>query len=87
MWPVFAAQDGGFALFPFAKAGATCSNNLTARPFPSLAHLGAPHERAARPCRGAGSTALVLWSGTSSVQVDYYGMHGARARCEWRWGC
>ena len=58
----------------------------TARPFPSLAHLGVPHERAARPCRAAGSAALVLWSGTSSVQADYDGMHGARARCEWGWG-
>ena len=29
MWPVFAAQDGRFNLFPFAKSGATCSNNIT----------------------------------------------------------
>ena len=36
MWPVFAAQDGNFDLFPFAKSGATCSNNLTFRPFPSV---------------------------------------------------
>ena len=36
MWPVFAAQDGNFSLFPFAKSGATCSNTLTPRVFPSV---------------------------------------------------
>ncbi|KAJ3544437.1 hypothetical protein NM688_g5746 [Phlebia brevispora] len=35
-WPVYAAEDGNFKLFPFARSGATCSNNLTFRPFPSL---------------------------------------------------
>ena len=35
-WPIFAAQDGHFDLFPFARSGATCSNNLTDRPFPSV---------------------------------------------------
>ncbi|KIP05085.1 carbohydrate esterase family 16 protein [Phlebiopsis gigantea 11061_1 CR5-6] len=35
-WPVFTAQDGGFKLFPFARSGATCSNNITDRPFPSV---------------------------------------------------
>ena len=35
-WPIFAAQDGGFQLYPFARAGATCSNNITPRPFSSV---------------------------------------------------
>lgn len=35
-WPVFAAEDGHFRLFPFARSGATCSNNITFRPFPSV---------------------------------------------------
>ena len=35
-WPVYAAGYGPFNLFPFAKSGATCSNNLTNRPFPSI---------------------------------------------------
>lgn len=37
-WPVYAADPdyGSFNLFPFAKSGATCSEKLTNRPFPSL---------------------------------------------------
>ncbi|KAL5511906.1 hypothetical protein ACEPAH_5124 [Sanghuangporus vaninii] len=35
-WPVYAADYGPFNLFPFAKSGATCSNNLTYRPAPSV---------------------------------------------------
>ncbi|KAH8117616.1 GDSL lipase/acylhydrolase [Phellopilus nigrolimitatus] len=35
-WPVYAAEYGDFGLFPFARSGATCSNNLTSRPFPSV---------------------------------------------------
>ena len=36
MWPVFASQDDDFDLFPFTRSGATCSNNLTNRPAPSM---------------------------------------------------
>ncbi|KAI0741767.1 SGNH hydrolase-type esterase domain-containing protein [Daedaleopsis nitida] len=36
MWPVFAAEEGGFTLHNFAKEGAMCSNNLTQGPVPSL---------------------------------------------------
>ena len=36
-WPTYAANYGNFTLFPFAKAGATCSNNLTFAPFLSVA--------------------------------------------------
>ncbi|KAK7688808.1 hypothetical protein QCA50_008348 [Cerrena zonata] len=36
-WPTYAAGYGNFTLFPFAKAGATCSNNLTFAPFLSVA--------------------------------------------------
>ena len=35
-WPVYAADYANLTLFPFARSGATCSNNLTPRPFPSL---------------------------------------------------
>jgi phospholipase/lecithinase/hemolysin len=35
-WPVYAAGYADLSLFPFAKSGATCSNNLTDRPFPSV---------------------------------------------------
>ncbi|KAJ3485850.1 hypothetical protein NLI96_g4673 [Meripilus lineatus] len=35
-WPVYAAGYGPFHLFPFARSGATCSNNLTSRPAPPV---------------------------------------------------
>lgn len=35
-WPVYAAGYAGVSLFPFARSGATCSNDLTPRPFPSV---------------------------------------------------
>ncbi|KAF9061432.1 GDSL lipase/acylhydrolase [Rhodocollybia butyracea] len=35
-WPVYASGYSDIALFPFAKSGATCSNNITFRPFPSV---------------------------------------------------
>ncbi|KAF8965410.1 GDSL lipase/acylhydrolase [Flammula alnicola] len=37
-WPVYAVSYAGkdVGLFPFARSGATCSNNITDRPFPSL---------------------------------------------------
>lgn len=31
-WPTYAAGYGNLNLFPFARAGATCSNNITFRP-------------------------------------------------------
>jgi len=35
-WPVYAAMYGDFTLYPYAKSGATCSNYLTPRLFPSV---------------------------------------------------
>ncbi|PFH51606.1 carbohydrate esterase family 16 protein [Amanita thiersii Skay4041] len=35
-WPVYAAGYADVDLFPFARSGATCSNNITFRPFPPL---------------------------------------------------
>ncbi|KAL0580633.1 hypothetical protein V5O48_001363 [Marasmius crinis-equi] len=35
-WPLYAAGYANISLFPFAKGGATCSNNLTFRLFPSV---------------------------------------------------
>ncbi|KAJ3782968.1 hypothetical protein GGU10DRAFT_362253 [Lentinula aff. detonsa] len=35
-WQVYASGYANVSLFPFAKSGATCSNNLTNRPFPSV---------------------------------------------------
>ncbi|CAK5268339.1 unnamed protein product [Mycena citricolor] len=35
-WPVYVADYAKVALHPFARSGATCSNNLTFRPFPPV---------------------------------------------------
>ncbi|KAJ7171054.1 GDSL lipase/acylhydrolase [Mycena filopes] len=35
-WPVYAAGYSKTALHPFARSGATCSNDLTPRPFPPV---------------------------------------------------
>ncbi|TFK88878.1 carbohydrate esterase family 16 protein, partial [Polyporus arcularius HHB13444] len=73
MWPVFAAKDGNFNLFPFAKSGATCSNNLTARPFPSVFESQLPTFFAEK-ANGSlklkpEETIYTLWIGTNDVGV------------------
>ena len=70
-WPLYAAFYGNFKLFPFARAGATCSNNLTFRPFPSIFESQLPlffQERS----NGSLSirqdeTMYTLWIGTNDV--------------------
>ena len=74
MWPIFAAEDGGFALYPFAKAGATCSNNITFRPFPSLFESQLP-TYFAEVANGSlkldpRETVFTLWIGTNDVGVN-----------------
>ncbi|RDX40992.1 hypothetical protein OH76DRAFT_1412498 [Lentinus brumalis] len=73
MWPVFAAKDGNFNLFPFAKSGATCSNNLTARPFPSVFESQLPTffaEKANGSLKlNPEETIYTLWIGTNDVGV------------------
>ena len=71
MWPIFAAEDGGFALYPFAKAGATCSNNITSRPFPSVFESQLP-TYFAEVANGTleldpAETMYTLWIGTNDV--------------------
>ena len=72
MWPVFAAQDGNFDLFPFAKSGATCSNNLTDRPFPSVFESQLPAVFAEKANGSLAAlkpedTIYTLWIGTNDV--------------------
>ena len=74
MWPVFAAQDGSFSLFPFAKSGATCSNALTPRTFPSVFGDELPAYFAAKANGSLGhlapaETMYTLWIGTNDVGV------------------
>ena len=72
MWPVFASQDGDFDLFPFAKSGATCSNNLTSRPAPSVFESQLPTyftEKAngSLAALKPEDTIYTLWIGTNDV--------------------
>ena len=73
MWPVFAAKDGHFNLFPFAKSGATCSNKLTPRTFPSVFEDELPlyfTERANGSLKlNPAETVYTLWIGTNDVGV------------------
>ena len=77
VWPVFAASYGNFTLFPFAKVGATCSNALTPRPFPSLFESQLPAYFAARANGSLGArglapheTVYTLWIGTNDVGAN-----------------
>ena len=71
---MLAAQDGGFNLFPFAKSGATCSNNLTDRPFPSVFESQLPTyftEVANGTLKlNPHETIYTLWIGTNDVGAN-----------------
>ncbi|TCD62319.1 hypothetical protein EIP91_007059 [Steccherinum ochraceum] len=73
-WPVYAARDGHFDLFPFAKSGATCSNNITDRPFPSIFESQLPlffAEKANGTLRlNPADTVFTLWIGTNDVGAN-----------------
>ncbi|KAJ7621035.1 carbohydrate esterase family 16 protein [Roridomyces roridus] len=73
-WPVYAAGYAHVSLFPFARAGATCSNNLTFRPFPPLFESQLPlffTETANGSIRlPAEETIYTLWIGTNDLGVS-----------------
>ncbi|OCH95459.1 GDSL lipase/acylhydrolase [Obba rivulosa] len=72
-WPVYAARDGHFTLFPFARSGATCSQALTPRDFPPLFQSQLPAyfaEVANHSIRvPPEETIYTLWLGTNDVGV------------------
>ncbi|KAI0817008.1 hypothetical protein BC628DRAFT_1506727 [Trametes gibbosa] len=71
VWPVYAAQDGHFNLFPFAKSGATCSDGLTPRTAPSVFESQLPlffAEKANGSLRlDPEDTIYTIWIGTNDV--------------------
>ncbi|KAJ7434492.1 GDSL lipase/esterase [Mycena galericulata] len=73
-WPVYAADYAHVNLFPFARAGATCSNNLTFRPFPPLFESQIPlylTEKSNGSIRvAAEETIYTLWIGTNDLGVS-----------------
>lgn len=70
-WPVYAAGYADLNLFPFARSGAPCSQNLTPRPFPSVmesqvpTYLSEVHNRSIRV--PAEQTIYTLWIGTNDL--------------------
>ena len=70
-WPVYAAGYANLSLFPFAKSGATCSNNITFRPFPSVFESQLPtyfsEVQNGTLHLDANETIYTLWIGTNDV--------------------
>ncbi|KAF8996011.1 GDSL lipase/acylhydrolase [Cyathus striatus] len=70
-WPVYAAGFAHVNLFPFARSGATCSNNITFRPFPSLFESQLPlyfTEKSNGSLKlTSDQTLYTLWIGTNDV--------------------
>ncbi|KAG6820035.1 hypothetical protein H0H93_006270 [Arthromyces matolae] len=73
-WPTYAAGYAHVSLHPFARAGATCSNNLTYRPFPSLFESQLPlyfTEKNNGSLRlNPQETLYTLWIGTNDLGVN-----------------
>ncbi|KAF5356378.1 hypothetical protein D9758_009473 [Tetrapyrgos nigripes] len=74
-WPTYAAGYANVSLFPFAKSGATCSNNITFRPFPSLFESQLPDFFAEKkngtlPKLEGKETLYTLWIGTNDVGAN-----------------
>ena len=72
-WPVYVADYANLSLFPFARAGAVCSNNLTLKPFPPVMESQVPlflEEKANRTLHlNQDETVYTLWIGTNDVGV------------------
>jgi phospholipase/lecithinase/hemolysin len=89
-WPVYATSVySKTKLFPFAKSGATCSNNITSRPFPSVFESQLPAyfgEKAngTLPKLSAEGTLFSLWIGTNDV--GEYGLCDMCCVCRWMGG-
>ncbi|KAI0077017.1 carbohydrate esterase family 16 protein [Panus rudis PR-1116 ss-1] len=73
-WPVYAAGYGNYSLFPYAKAGATCSNNLTFAPFSSVAEGQVPlylqQVNNGSVKVAPQETVYTLWVGTNDVGAN-----------------
>lgn len=73
-WPVYAAGYSKTALHPFARSGATCSNNITFRPFPPVFENQLPlyftETGNGTLNLPADETIYTLWIGTNDLGVD-----------------
>ncbi|EJD06123.1 carbohydrate esterase family 16 protein [Fomitiporia mediterranea MF3/22] len=72
-WPVYVADYANLTLFPFARAGAVCSNNLTFKPFPSIFESQLPlfftELENGTLHLNQEETVYTLWIGTNDVGV------------------
>ncbi|KAF9528820.1 GDSL lipase/esterase [Crepidotus variabilis] len=70
-WPVYVADYAKVSLHPYARSGATCSNNLTYRPFPSVFESQLPtyyNDTASVAGKlDSAETLYTLWIGTNDV--------------------
>ncbi len=73
-WPVYASGYAGVQLLPYARSGATCSNEITFRPFPPVLESQIPAFLADKKngtARVDGQSSLyTLWIGTNDVGVS-----------------
>ncbi|KAG9219773.1 hypothetical protein CCMSSC00406_0008150 [Pleurotus cornucopiae] len=73
-WPAYTAGSAGVKLFPFARSGATCSNNITLRPTLSVFESQLPlyfEENANGTTRlDPSKTVYTLWIGTNDVGAN-----------------
>ncbi|KAF5381805.1 hypothetical protein D9615_005589 [Tricholomella constricta] len=73
-WPIYAAGYAQVSLFPFARAGATCSNDITFRPFPSVFESQLPlyftEKRNGSLKLDPKETIYTLWIGTNDLGVN-----------------
>jgi len=70
-WPIYAASYANASLYPFAKSGATCSNNITYRPSPPVFESQLPAYfdlvENGTLVLDANETLYSLWIGTNDV--------------------
>lgn len=70
-WPVYAAGYASVSLFPFARSGAACSNNITPRPFPSVFESQLPTYLQSNAAKlDPKETLYTLWIGTNDLGED-----------------
>jgi hypothetical protein len=73
-WPVYVAEYADIQLLPYARSGATCSNNITFRPFPPVFESQIPaylrDKNAGNITVDPQRTLFTLWIGTNDVGVS-----------------
>ncbi|KAH7890290.1 carbohydrate esterase family 16 protein [Phlebopus sp. FC_14] len=73
-WPTYAAGYGPFNLYGFARSGATCSNDLTYRPFPPIMGWQLPaylnETQNGTLSLNPEETMYTIWIGTNDLGVN-----------------